>query len=521
MPGGIHAPIEEILKWPTPNYINPVTRPNTMFVVACICGPITFAMLMARLWVRIFHQRNPGWDDWLVIAGTIPTIACTVLFPLATHNGFDRHLWDINLFQDPQKVVIARKYVLAILCIFCTASGLIKISILLFYRRLSDRVVSKRFRWATWLTIGFIAGSTIALTLAPIFGCDPISAFWDQANFSKLSKGYKYHCFDEGADVFAATVISTFQDLITAILPTFLYWNLRIPIRQKIALFGIFALGYGVAALGALRAYYSWQIYYATYDVTWVTWDMFLVTMLELHVGCFCANAPTLKVFFKHYFHDKLTSSAKRSNGSGQINQKISELSGTQSSKSSAGVLKEKVSIFFSKNGSSHSRGGYLSEPHEEITVDAHGGVQVQKDVQVAYSPALTIGTRPTRRDLRESTDTTDMICAQYYDDIELGRYTTGRNSQVSSLNSQGILEDVDIEALPAMPQTPRSPRSMRSLMAFHHQSPFSRSSEHTVWPGWPLPATIAEEIHDDTSRSQLHPPRSTSVRKPQWQTWT
>ena len=55
-------------------------------------------MLLARLWVRIFHQRNPGWDDWLVVAGTvgspnnctchipdllkIPTIALTVLFPL-------------------------------------------------------------------------------------------------------------------------------------------------------------------------------------------------------------------------------------------------------------------------------------------------------------------------------------------------------------------------------------------------------------------------------------------------------
>jgi hypothetical protein len=98
MPGGIHAPIEEITRWPTPNYVNPITRPNTVLLVACICGPITFTMLMARLWVRIVYQRNSGWDDWLVVAGTvsshnncndhctdpfqIPTIAVTVLFPL-------------------------------------------------------------------------------------------------------------------------------------------------------------------------------------------------------------------------------------------------------------------------------------------------------------------------------------------------------------------------------------------------------------------------------------------------------
>ncbi|KAJ4326239.1 hypothetical protein N0V94_000186 [Neodidymelliopsis sp. IMI 364377] len=149
-------------------------------------------------------------------------------------------------------------------------------------------------------------------------------------NYTKLAKGYEFHCFNEGADILSASIISTAQDLITAILPTFLYWNLRIPVRQKIALFGIFAIGYGVAALGALRIYYSWKIYYGTYDITWVTWDLLLITMLELHVGCFCANAPTLKVFFKHFFHEKLTSSAKQSNASGQKGQKNSANSATQ-----------------------------------------------------------------------------------------------------------------------------------------------------------------------------------------------
>lgn len=414
-------------------------------------------------------------------------------------------------------MVTARKYVLAILCIFCTASGLIKISILLFYRRLSSRVVSNRFRWATWITIAFIASSTIAFALAPILGCNPVSAFWDQVNYNKLVRGYKYRCLNEGADVFSASVISTVQDLITAVLPSFLYWNLRIPVRQKIALFGIFAIGYGVAALGAMRAYYSWQIYFGSYDATWVTWDLFLVTILELHVGCFCANAPTLKVFFKHFFHEKLVSSAKRSNASGQKGQ----LSGTHSSKSSAGTLREKVSGFFSKGSSAHSRDGYLSGPHADISVDAHGGVQVQREVHLTESPAPAIVLQPIHRNLRESADTTDMICAQYYDDIELGRYTTSRNSHVSSFYSHGVLDDADVEVLPAMPQTPRSPRSMRSFLPFHHQFQPPRTSTHPEWPSWPFPATIAEEKHDDSPHPSLHPPRRASQRKPDWQTWT
>jgi hypothetical protein len=394
-------------------------------------------------------------------------------------------------------MVEARKYILAIFCTFSASSGLIKISILLFSRRLSARVVSNVFRWTTWIIIGFIASSTIAFTLVPIFGCRPISAFWDQANVVKLVKGYKYSCFNEGADIFAASVVSAVQDLITAVLPTFLYWNLHIPLRQKIALFGIFAIGYGAAVLGALRSYYSYKIYFQTYDVTWYAWDQLLVTLLELHVGCFCANAPTLKVFFRHFFHERLTSSIKRSKSSNQ--------EGTQSSKSSASMLKEKVSSFF------YSKNGYISEAYTDTTVDALGGVQVQRDFQVEAIPASPIipEPEPTRQDLRGSVDTTDLMCAQYYDDIEMGNFTT-RNSQVSGLS-------LDNDAVLSMPQTPMSPYSMRSSLTSNPRSP--RAPIH---PQWPLPTTISEEkTEDDTQASPLYPTRSLSVKKPHWQTWT
>jgi hypothetical protein len=71
MPGGINPPLEVILSWPKPNYVDPEQRSNTMLLVACICGPITIGLMLARLWVRIFHQRTSGWDDWLMLAATV------------------------------------------------------------------------------------------------------------------------------------------------------------------------------------------------------------------------------------------------------------------------------------------------------------------------------------------------------------------------------------------------------------------------------------------------------------------
>jgi hypothetical protein len=71
MPGGLHPPLEVLLSWPAPNFINPQTKPNTITILACILGPVTVGMLLARLWVRIFHQRKPGWDDWLMLAAIV------------------------------------------------------------------------------------------------------------------------------------------------------------------------------------------------------------------------------------------------------------------------------------------------------------------------------------------------------------------------------------------------------------------------------------------------------------------
>ena len=88
MPGGIHAPIDVVLSWPAANTINPETRPNTIFILAYVFGPITIIMLLARLWVRIFHQRNVGWDDWLILAGIVrPRVR------------FDRTLADCSRYQ--------------------------------------------------------------------------------------------------------------------------------------------------------------------------------------------------------------------------------------------------------------------------------------------------------------------------------------------------------------------------------------------------------------------------------------
>jgi hypothetical protein len=311
--------------------------------------------------------------------------------------------------------------------VFCVGSGLIKVSILLFYRRISSRAISTGFRWATWISIGFIVAYSIAFTLMPIFLCNPISAFWDQTDVFKAAKGYKYKCLNEGADVFAAGVISSVQDLITAMLPTFLYWNLQIPFRQKVALFGIFAIGYFVVAIGAMRAYASWQIFFETYDVTWVAAHNWLWTMLELHIGAMCANAPALKVFFVQFLKlDKLTGrSRSRSNNISGEQSGGNASTGKHSGSLGPASFVEK--LLFWKHGRNQSSKGYLSEPHTSVSVDLHGAIRKDTDMSVSVQKRSSI-------------------------DVVLGRHDSDRDIELGSLESDDHSVDDSERGLQALP---------------------------------------------------------------------
>lgn len=169
-----------------------------------------------------------------------------------------RHIWDIEFQNFP----IQRKFLMAAYCLYNLSSGLIKLSVLLFYRRLGKGLVSRAFRWIMILTFIMVLAYTISFCIIPIVMCNPVSAYWDQVDFRVRfgPKKYDFTCINEGADVVANGVASTVTDFIVAILPTILCWKLQIPMRQKIALYSIFAVSYSTVALGSMRVYTSYHI---------------------------------------------------------------------------------------------------------------------------------------------------------------------------------------------------------------------------------------------------------------------
>lgn len=370
---------------------------------------------------------------------------------------------------------------MAIYSLFTLASGLIKMSVLLFYRRLSTRAVSPAFRWAlriTWVTVGIY---TTAFVIIPVVACRPISAFWDQVDFRKIATGYEYTCINEGADVVANGIVSTIQDFIVAFLPTLLFWNVQMPFRQKVALYGIFAVSYTTVVIGAMRTYSGYRIFFETYDITWVASETWLWSLLELHIGSMCANAPALKVFFTQFLSSERISAwthtrSSRSRLRGAKPQRSTNSDNVSSSAHSGSTIWGKVASWkksFNSNSTSSSRAKSQTQKSETSN---SGVLRLSAHFKPIHTPRDSM-TKP--------------LAPEYIDSIVPERSLPGSpdlDIEMGDLQPGASVHGSDLEALPPLTR-PESVRLSRSRPS----SPFARPQgifwdtrvRQYVWKPW------------------------------------
>jgi len=260
----------------------------------------------ARMWARFHITRTSGIDDWLIVATMPALLGLTIATVLALRSmGFQLHIYD----QTPKTYITIRQITLAMEVIYLGSTTLTKLSILMFYRRITSSVISRPFLIAVWSSIVFVAAYGITFIIVLVFTCDPVEAYWYRFTASWL-KTHQYKCTDEVAALLVIITISTFQDFIATMLPMFVVYKLRLPIRQKLALAGVFLIGLAVCATGALRIHYAHRVYYytkinpsPTYDISWEALGSWVSTAVEANVCVWCASAPALKTYFNTWLN--------------------------------------------------------------------------------------------------------------------------------------------------------------------------------------------------------------------------
>lgn len=131
--------------------------------------------------------------------------------------------------------------------------------------------------------------------------CSPISDYWNVLN----PQG---SCIDELAPLIASCAYNLALDMWIYMLPMPTLWKVELPLRQRLSLVAIFAMGSLVVIGGVFRIYWVWYVIDATYDITWNGFTLWMWTAVEINLGIICASLPTLKPLASRFLDLRSTS---------------------------------------------------------------------------------------------------------------------------------------------------------------------------------------------------------------------
>lgn len=259
---------------------------------------------------------------WLLCSGFVAVVVYSV------EGGLDdRHLWDVRFerFEELALVRLQQYNFLTFLTVtqlawigsflFLVGNCLLKLSILLFYRRIQKDSYDRRWMIAVWTATAFTIAYSLAFLFALIFSCTPVQAYWKTFDFTWARQ---YHCRDTLSINILVGVFSVISDIYAVLLPCLMLRKLKISRRKKIGLNAVFALGLLVVAAGCGRIF-AFHHFSTSYDSSWKGFEVYVWSVAEYDLGIICACLPSLRVFIKRWlnkYHSTYNSQSKQS-GSG------------------------------------------------------------------------------------------------------------------------------------------------------------------------------------------------------------
>ncbi|KLJ06698.1 hypothetical protein EMPG_17809 [Blastomyces silverae] len=313
-----YVPPEIRATWPAPNYENPETRGPGLIVTVLLFHIVGTLMVALRCYTRTRMTFSFGVDDVWILLTMIPSTGLAACVLTANINyGWDRHIWDLEADKfKPGMQLATACYVL-----FAIATSTTKLSLLAFYRRLLSPHSHKSYKWVILIMEILSVVSPLAYAFGVPFLCKyvtlivshsicygiihiddprPIGAAWDFAP-PLYRPAYDYHCVDRFAVTFAASIENAILDLLTMLVPIPIAWQLQLPMRQRLAVIGIFCLGAIVVAASCVKTVYIVTAIGESYDEQFDAYPLWIMSIVEIDLGIICASAPALRPLISRY----------------------------------------------------------------------------------------------------------------------------------------------------------------------------------------------------------------------------
>ena len=235
-------PRVSLIKYPTMAQLTPQqiqyqiehiaeSRRGDVVSVSVLMITLTTTAVIIRLAVRKLKKIPFWWDDWLCLIALPFSISGAVI--ALSNPALGRHV----LALSPSEIRQSLKLTYALEISYGTGIILVKLSILVLYRRIFPMGhVSCAWR-ACWWVLFVLSASMIVWIIPGIFQCRPIAFFWDQT----ISGGT---CPVDRIPFFVSTsIINILSDISILVLPLPVLSKLQMGKSKKIGLIGLFLLG--------------------------------------------------------------------------------------------------------------------------------------------------------------------------------------------------------------------------------------------------------------------------------------
>ncbi|KAK0636423.1 integral membrane protein [Bombardia bombarda] len=259
-------------------------RQDGLIITSVIMTTIATIFVVLRCVSRFVLIRNPGPDDYLIIAALLLTIGYLIdIFILRNnHLGFPVTMLTLDNMINFIKATLAVQ-VMYYANIFC-----IKTSILFTYLRFA---VTPTFRVLCYSTIALHAVFFFICFVVTLAQCKPLNKMWDLAGTVDGT------CINTTAFFYFTSAFNIITDIWILALPLRTLHGINRPTRDKVALFLIFGVGTFAAVASVVRLH-TIRTYTLATDPFREGILVNLWSVIEVTIAISCASVSALKPIF-------------------------------------------------------------------------------------------------------------------------------------------------------------------------------------------------------------------------------
>lgn len=253
--------------------------------VAWVFAGISILIVAARFYVRIWIVRKLGIDDYIILLTLALGLGNSAFLTMSSSWGLGKHIGTLS--AQPERIVHTIKWVHLCEVFSIMSPGFGRISYAFLLLSLSPPNKTRRvFLW-TIITIQFVVD--VAMVCISFAQCRPITGWWDH----EVDADCWSPTVQQNAAFFQGSVCSL-VDLILAVFPASLFWNLQMHWKQKIFLSLIMGLGI-FAMIASIIKTVNLQAITQREDLTYAMAKLAIWWTLEAYLVLIAVSIPTIR----------------------------------------------------------------------------------------------------------------------------------------------------------------------------------------------------------------------------------